>query len=512
VAATDLQQPTQGLDQDLDQDAGRPADQPEPPVTRSRGSGGLGLSGKLLLLTVPLVMIAAVLLYVPAIANFWVNRLNDRVAAANTAALVLDAAPLGMVPESLSRQILKSINARAVAIKMGQQRRLLASDNLPATIEHDVDLRDMTVWQAITGSFQMMLETGNQPIRIVGPGVGNAQFIEIVTDEQPLRQSMYRFSRNVVVVALIIGILTAGLVYLALHYLFVRPMRRLTASLVGFHENPESSARIIVPSQRSDEIGVAERELSDMQRDLMSMLNQKSRLAALGLAVSKINHDLRNLLASAQLLSDQLASVPDPRVQRFAPKLVRSLERAIAFCQSTLSYGRAQEAAPDRRMMLIEPVVLEVRETAGLANDVTIAWVAAIERGLAIDADPDQLFRVLLNLVRNAAQALESHASGDGGPQQIRITGKREGAVAILEVSDTGPGVPERTRAHLFEAFQTSGRPGGSGLGLAIAAELVRAHGGDIHLVEGTIGATFRIVIPDRPVELLSIRNERQRA
>jgi signal transduction histidine kinase len=249
-----------------------------------------------------------------------------------------------------------------------------------------------------------------------------------------------------------------------------------------------------------------------MQRDLMSMLHQKSRLAALGLAVSKINHDLRNLLASAQLLSDQLASVPDPRVQRFAPKLVRSLERAIAFCQSTLSYGRAQEAAPDRRMIMIEPVVLEVRETAGLASDATIVWVAAIERGLAVDADPDQLFRVLLNLVRNAAQALESHASAEGGAQQIRITGKREGAVAILEVSDTGPGVPQRTREHLFEAFQTSGRPGGSGLGLAIAAELVRAHGGDIHLVEGTIGATFRIVIPDRPVELLSIRNERARA
>jgi signal transduction histidine kinase len=199
-------------------------------------------------------------------------------------------------------------------------------------------------------------------------------------------------------------------------------------------------------------------------------------------------------------------------VQRFAPKLVRSLERAIAFCQSTLSYGRAQEAAPDRRMLLIEPVVLEVRETAGLANDASIVWVAAIERGLSVDADPDHLFRVLLNLVRNAAQALESQSSGERGAQQIRITGKREGAVAILEVSDTGPGVPQKTREHLFEAFQTSGRPGGSGLGLAIAAELIRAHGGEIHLVEGTIGATFRIVIPDRPVELLSIRNERARA
>jgi signal transduction histidine kinase len=471
----------------------------------------LGLSGKLLLLTIPLVMIAGMMIYVPAIANFRMNRLNDRLAAANTAALVLDAAPSGMVPESLARQILRSIGARAVAIKMGQQRRLLASADLPEAVDHDVDMRDMTAWSAIVESFQTMLESGNHTMRVVGPAPGGAQFIEVVIDEKPLRQAMYRFSRNLLLVSLGIGALTAGLVYLALHYLFVRPMRRLTASLVGFHENPESSARIIVPSQRGDEIGVAERELSDMQRDLVSMLHQKSRLAALGLAVSKINHDLRNLLASSQLLSDQLASVPDPRVQRFAPKLMRSLERAIAFCQSTLSYGRAQEAAPDRRMMLIEPVVAEVRESAGLATDASITWIAAIERGLTVDADPDQLFRVLLNLVRNAAQALENRPHSDAATQ-IRITGRREGAVAIVEVSDTGPGVPQKARDHLFEAFQSSGRPGGSGLGLAIAAELIRAHGGDIHLVEGTLGATFRIVIPDRPVELLSVRNERIRA
>ena len=485
-------------------------EQPTTERPAAKLSRRLNLSGKLLLLTVPLVLIALLMIYVPAIANFRMNRLNDRVAAANTAALVLDAAPSGMVPDSLARQILTSIGARAVAIKMGQQRRLLASANLPEAIDHDVDLRTITVWEAIRGAFETMLETGNQAIRVVGPTPGNAQFIEVVIDEQPLRQAMYRFSRNLFLVSLLIAVLTAALVYLALHYLFVRPMRRLTASMVGFHENPESAAKIIVPSQRGDEIGVAERELSAMQRDLVSMLNQKSRLAALGLAVSKINHDLRNLLASSQLLSDQLSSVPDPRVQRFAPKLMRSLERAIAFCQSTLSYGRAQEAAPDRRMIAIEPVVVEVRETAGLASDASITWISAIERGLVVDADPDQLFRVLLNLVRNAAQALEGNP--DPASMQIRVTGRREGAVAILEVSDTGPGVPAKARDHLFEAFRSSSRPGGSGLGLAIAAELVRAHGGEISLVEGTIGATFRIVIPDRPVELLSVRNERQRA
>ena len=353
------------------------------------------------------------MIYVPSIANFWTNRLNDRLAAANTAALVLDAAPLGMVPDSLARQILTSVGARAVAIKMGQQRRLLASADLPAAIDRDIDMRTLTVWSAIVESFETMLETGNQTIRVVGPAPGGAQFIEVVVDEKPLRQAMYRFSRNLLLVSLVIAMLAAGLVYLALHYLFVRPMRRLTANLVGFHENPESAARIIVPSQRGDEIGVAERELSDMQRDLVSMLSQKSRLAALGLAVSKINHDLRNLLASSQLLSDQLASVPDPRVQRFAPKLMRSLERAIDFCQSTLSYGRAQEAAPDRRMILVEPVVAEVRESAGLAADASITWISAIERGLSIDADPGPA-------VSRAAQSGAQRGAGARKPPQGR--------------------------------------------------------------------------------------------
>jgi signal transduction histidine kinase len=481
-------------------------------ATRPEPRLRFGLSGKLLLLTIPLILIVEILIYVPSIANFRVNRLNDRLAAASTAALVLDAAPSGMVPEVLARQILASIGARAVAIKTGKQRRLLASADMPAKIDHDVDMRNMNAWSAIVDAFQVMLDSGDEVMRVLGPAPGSGQFIEVVIDEKPLRDAMFRFSRNVLLLSLVMTSITAGLIYYALHHLFVRPMRRVTANLIAFHENPESTARIIEPSKRSDEIGVAERELSDMQRDLVSMLHQKSHLAALGLAVSKINHDLRNLLASSQLLSDQLASVPDPRVQRFAPKLMRSLERAIAFCQSTLSYGKAQEAPPDRRVIQVEAVINEVRESAGLANGTSIEWINAIERGLSVDADPDQLFRALLNLVRNAAQALESDKSKDAAAKQIRVTGRREGSVTILEISDTGPGIPAKAREHLFEAFQGSSRDGGTGLGLAIAAELVRAHGGALNLVEGTIGATFRIMIPDRAVELHSLRDTRIRA
>src|SRR5689334_9114191 len=149
-------------------------DQPTIEAPRPMPLRRLGLSGKLLLLTIPLVMIAGLMMYVPTIANFRINRLNDRLAAANTAALVLDAAPSGMVPESLARQILKSVGARAVAIKMGQQRRLLASADLPTAIDHDIDMRTLTVWSAIVDSFETLLETGNHTIRLVGPAPGGA--------------------------------------------------------------------------------------------------------------------------------------------------------------------------------------------------------------------------------------------------------------------------------------------------------------------------------------------------
>ena len=308
-----------------------------------------------------------------------------------------------------------------------------------------------SVWYALQTLFFC---SDTDVMRVVGQGPPGTDFIEIVIEEGPLRQAMFRFSRNILLLSLMISAITATLVYLSLHYLFVRPMNRLTTNMVTFREDPENPARVVVPSARHDEIGIAERELGAMQRDLASMLQQKSHLAALGLAVSKINHDLRNLLASAQLFSDRLASVPDPNVQRFAPKLMRALERAIAFCQSTLSYGQVKEPPPDRKPVVLENLVEEVRETLGLAPDSAIRWVAAVERGLRVDADPDQLFRVILNLARNALQALEARAPNDPGRDQIRITGRREGAVVVIEVSDTGPGVTEKARAHLFEAFQ----------------------------------------------------------
>ncbi|MGZ9106429.1 MAG: sensor histidine kinase [Rhodoplanes sp.] len=473
-----------------------------------------GLSGQLLVLTILFVMLAEVLIYVPSVANFRLSWLSDRLAAAHTAALVLDAAPSGMVPEGLARQILASIDARAVAMKTGKQRSLLATTEWPAgEVVQNVDVRDASPIKAIVDAFDILLVARDSDlVRAVGPAPRGGEFVEIVLAVGPLKQAMWRYSRNVLLLSLIISAITAALVYLALHFLFVRPLHRIIANMTTFRADPENPSRIIAPSRRTDELGVAERELAAMQQDLASMLAERYRLAALGLAVSKINHDLRNLLASAQLISDRLSNIEDAQVQRFAPKLMHALERAIAYCESTLSYGRVQEPPPDRKLFEVEQLVTEVRESVGLAPDGPIGWVEAIERGLMIDADYDQLLRVLINMVRNSVQALEARAPNDPTRDQIRITGRREGAVVVLEISDTGPGLTTRAREHLFEAFQGSTRAGGIGLGLAIAAELVRAHGGEIRLIEGTIGATLRITIPDRAVELKSRRDQRARA
>src|SRR5271163_2500540 len=411
------------------------------PVRASR----FGLSGKLLVLTILFVMIAEVLIYVPSVANFRVVWLKDRLATAYTAALVLDAAPNGVVSDALAKQILDSIGARAVAMKMGARHHMIAVDDMPPAINDTYDMHTIRATDAIVDAFKTMLDTRKDVMRVVGPlpaSVSDDEYIELVMDQQPLRKAMLRYSTDIMFLSLVISGITAALVYLALHYMFVRPMRRVTANMIKFRADPENADRVIVPSGRGDEIGTAERELATMQAELASMLHQKSRLAGLGLAVSKINHDLRNLLASAQLFSDRLTTTPDPGVQRLASKLMHALERAIAFCQSTLSYGRLQEPPPDRRKIPLEPLVEEVHETLGVGSD--IGWISAIERGLVVEADYDQLFRILLNLTRNAMQALESRPARDPGRDQIRITGRREGAVVIIEVADTGPGFSER--------------------------------------------------------------------
>ncbi len=309
----------------------------------------VGLSGKLLMLTILFVMLAEVLIYVPSIANVRTTWLMDRIATARLAVLALDATPDNMVPEALARRLLDGAGATAVAIRIGNTRRLLSTSQMPPVVHDNIDLRNYSSMSAMVDAFVTLAAGGDRTIRVVGDAPMGGDFIEIILPERPLYNAMLSASQNILWVSLLISAFTATLVYAALVWLFVRPLRRMTHQMMRFAQNPEDASRIMVPSRRSDEIGLAERELARMQYELSQTLYQKSRLASLGLAVSKINHDLRNLLSSAQLLSDRIGDLREPMVRQLAPKLMRALDRAISYCQQTLAYGRAQEPLPDRK-------------------------------------------------------------------------------------------------------------------------------------------------------------------
>jgi signal transduction histidine kinase len=282
-------------------------------------------------------------------------------------------------------------------------------------------------------------------------------------------------------------------------------MRTMTRSMLAFSQAPEDPGRVIRPADRSDEIGVAERELSQMQGRLQKMLAERKHLADLGLAVSKINHDMRNMLATAQLISDRLRMAKDPTVQAFVPKLLRALDRAVSYSEGVLAYGRTQEPPPSRRKLRLRQLVDEVHGVLDAEN--TVEFVNAVEPDFEIDADSDQLFRVLTNLGRNAVQAMAADTE-NAIVRRLTMSAGRTGSVCRILVTDTGPGLPPKARENLFAAFRGSARSGGTGLGLAIAQELVRAHGGTLELVESVGGnTTFSVTIPDQPLRLDQARS-----
>ncbi len=467
--------------------------------------GPKGLSGKLLLLTILFVLLAEILTFVPSVSNFRRNWLQERLTAAQIAALSAEAAPNRQIPVMLRDELLRTARVHAVAVKRNETRFLVLEADMPEQIHDHYDLRNTNWLTLILDALKVFVSDDNRTIRVIGRlNIQNSDFIEIVIDEKPLKKAMVRFAWNIAWLSLLISTFTAALVYFALRALFVKPMQNLTANMVSFSQNPEDARRIIKPSDRLDEIGVAERELADMQEQLSGTLRQKNHLAALGLAVSKINHDLRNILANAQLISDHLGTIEDPTVQRLTPRLISSLDRAIRLCSDTLNYGRAGENRPDLKQFPLRPLLDEVCETHSLPVEGEIDWLVDIEEDLAVFADRDQLYRVLSNLIRNARQALEEYRltqPPEAPADTISLTARQTKGKTRIEIADTGPGIPPKAREHLFDAFQGTTSRHGSGLGLAISKEIITSHGGTIRLVDrpqGETGTVFLITLPNR--------------
>lgn len=456
-----------------------------------------GLSSRLLLLTAAFVVVADLLIIPTALSSFQERYLLDRIRRAEIAAGAVDAAPDNFVPAQLADRLLNSAGVTAVAIKEEGRRRLLLAAPVMDTAPDFTDLRRGRIggwlvapWKTLFGPEDRMLRA------IASPCCRTAEFVEIVTPAEPLKAALWDYLLRIFALSLVLSLVAGGLIYAGLSAFIVRPMRRITESMERFRADPEDVDASPQPSGRRDEIGRVEEELARMQDEVRQSLRSRSRLAALGEAVAKINHDLRNMLTSAQLASERLAGSGDPTVAQALPRLERALDRALGLTRDVLNYGKSEEAPPAVKKVLLRAAVEAAAEDAGLGAG-GVELETRIGKTVAIEADPEQLHRILVNLMRNARQAIESEERPDTGV--VRVTLEREEAMAVIKVADDGPGIPERVQERLFQPFGASGRRGGAGLGLAISRELAQGHGGDVLLARtGPKGAVFEVRLPMR--------------
>ncbi|TMJ02956.1 MAG: HAMP domain-containing histidine kinase [Alphaproteobacteria bacterium] len=445
------------------------------------------LSARLLVLTVFFVMLSEVFIFVPSVARFRMTYFDNHLAAAHLASLALAASPNGKLDQPMTNLILRDVGAHAVILhRPNGMVFMLDGPVVPQPdVTFDLTKGNVPIW--IQRSLETLARNDNRIMRVVGPAPTEpGATVELLLDEAPLRHEMWRFGVRILELSVVISLTTAALVYLSLQWLLVRPMRRITESMTSFRQDPEDATRRIVPSGRRHEIGRAENELAMLQETVRGALAQRARLAALGTAVTKINHDLRAILATARLVSDGLADSAAPEVRRVAPRLFEAIDRAVALCTRTLDFSRegAPPFSPSR--FELSPLIEEIEPA--MAGDDGVAIEANVPQGLMVRADRDQLFRVLLNLTQNALEA---------GARHVRFSTSAENGTVAIDVADDGHGLPPRARENLFRPFFGSARPGGTGLGLAIARELMRGQGGDLALVDTTgAGTTFRLNLP----------------
>jgi len=451
------------------------------------------LSGRFLILTVAFVMLAEVLIFVPSIARFRADFMAMRLEKAQIASLAQLAASDTVSPE-LEAELLANAEVYNVVLRRDEVRQLVLSSQLPAPVSATYDLRAAGPWELIRDAMACLMDPADDIIRVIGNPVQEAGLlIEITMDSAPMRDAMLDYGFRILLLSALISVVTAFLLFLAVQRLIVLPIRRVAQHMAAYAEAPEDARRVIAPTAQVEELRDAEEAMQAMQRQLTGSLKQKERLAQLGGAVAKISHDLRNILTSAQLFADRLEGSADPLVARSAPKLVGSISRAVSLCESTLKFGKAEEAPPAIRSVDLAALVSDVAEAEGLDEHGTVACLIEVPDSFHLMADPEQLYRVLANLVRNARQAIE--ATGDGGT--IEISASETADEWRIRVGDSGPGLPEKAREHLFEAFQGGARKGGTGLGLAIAAELLRGHGGRLELARTDAeGTEFLIHLP----------------
>jgi signal transduction histidine kinase len=451
-----------------------------PPRVKPRRS----LSARLWLLATLAVLLSEVVVFLPYIAHERRNWLLEHIDEAAIAAL----AGRNLQPP-MQDELLLLANGQAIRL-VGHDGNALSIGQADAQADATIDLREEDGWVGTRRALRAILLPRDRLLLVIGRSpFPQEATVELWLNESVLNRSLRQSAGDFVVLSLLIAGITGGLVYLAVLLLLVRPMRRITGSIAAFRADPERMTPLnpsdvtILPD---DEMAVAGRELAAMQHELRTALWRNARLAGLGTVVAKVSHDLRGILTPALLSAERLQMHADPRVQRAGDVLAQAVDRAADLVRRTLEYAREGPPPLQFGPVALAPLVNEAAETARPPRS-TLRVNNGIDAAIQVLADRIELFRVLTNLLRNAAEA---------GARTVRISAQHAGAALSVDIADDGPGLPEPVRAELFRPFAGSTRRGGTGLGLAIARDLMVAHGGQIELVEtDTTGTTFRLTL-----------------
>jgi signal transduction histidine kinase len=439
------------------------------------------LSARVLWLTVAIILLVEIVILMPSLGRERETWLWDRVTQAHLAAFSVantdgPAADAAAVNAATRNALLQLSGTEALQLNQGGKNIMLFAPSGPMPAGPAINLDQESLLTSIGRADLEVL--GLAPAHLLVSATSpldKTMQVQIIVNGAILASHLRIYVGHIAALSVVIALVTGFLVFAALDRLLVRPMRILTASIVGFRQDPESTSvnNLAALSNRGDdEIANAARELAVMQDELRAALWRNARLAAVGTAVAKISHDLRNILTSALLVADRLQETADPVVKRAANTLIPAVERAAELVSRTVDFAREGPPAITRSKVGLRELVDEVAAVVRTA-DAQLVIENLVPGSLSLALDRTQIYRVLVNLLRNAAEA---------GATRIVLSLEGENGMTRLVVADNGPGLPKKVQDKLFQPFTGSGRRGGTGLGLAIARDIIRAHGGDLLL------------------------------
>ena len=454
------------------------------------------LSGKLLLMTIGFVMLAELVIFIPSAATFRQDWLTDRAQQAGLLAQALTGVPDYEASEILTAQFMQDTDVIMMSAKRDGMSEFMLGQPPEIGGVDMIDLREKRRLPLFRDAFQAFFGNAEGSLRVIAdsPVIGQ-DALELIIPKTKLQWAMRDYFKRIAALSLAIAVITGLLIYLAMLFMIIRPIEKLATGLADFREDPEKRRSNLPPSGRKDEIGQLQREFFDMKQGVRASFKQRERLATLGMAVAKINHDLRNVLASASLVSDRLAGDEDERISKMGARLTRAVDRGIKLTSEVLNFSLSGQDEADLEVVRISLLVGEAAgDTIGGfgSGPRRITFTNKVPSEMIVTADKDHTYRIFHNLFRNASQAM-AKMRDDDAVRNLTVEAVPMGDHISILVKDTGPGLPDKAKDNLFKAFASASGQGSTGLGLTISQDLAREQGGDIMLEktssEGTIFA-----------------------